>query len=261
MAWCPKCKSEYEEGVVLCSECKIELVDNLEDIVEYIYLVTIREEELDNVIEYLKYSDITDIKRDKLDNGYQLSVNSKDYKDAIKYIRTYVSERIKEEDMEEDYYFSEYKTDEINQETKVSELRSSANSFTGIGVLLLVFALLNLFGILNVVKSQVYLCVFLGCGIIFLIIGLTSYKKIPKYMEQVSKVQDTVNQMITWYQQTHNLITFYEDKKIHKEDYDEGSLFFVVIDSIKADLKKEFPDKEETQINSAAEEIFDRFLK
>ncbi|WP_113675614.1 putative signal transducing protein [Vallitalea guaymasensis] len=36
MAWCPKCKSEYEDNVKVCKECNVELVDQLEnDEVEY----------------------------------------------------------------------------------------------------------------------------------------------------------------------------------------------------------------------------------
>ncbi|MBD5475181.1 MAG: hypothetical protein HDR17_04235 [Lachnospiraceae bacterium] len=31
MPWCPVCKSEYREGIERCAECKVELVDQLED--------------------------------------------------------------------------------------------------------------------------------------------------------------------------------------------------------------------------------------
>lgn len=31
MPWCPVCKNEYREGIKLCAECKVELVDQLED--------------------------------------------------------------------------------------------------------------------------------------------------------------------------------------------------------------------------------------
>lgn len=34
MAWCPKCKSEYVEGVERCSDCDCELVEALEEIQE-----------------------------------------------------------------------------------------------------------------------------------------------------------------------------------------------------------------------------------
>lgn len=31
MPWCPICKNEYREGIKLCAECQVELVDHLED--------------------------------------------------------------------------------------------------------------------------------------------------------------------------------------------------------------------------------------
>ncbi len=31
MPWCPVCKNEYREGIKLCAECKVELVEHLED--------------------------------------------------------------------------------------------------------------------------------------------------------------------------------------------------------------------------------------
>ena len=34
MPFCPKCKNEYREGFTHCAECKFELVDSLEDLLE-----------------------------------------------------------------------------------------------------------------------------------------------------------------------------------------------------------------------------------
>lgn len=31
MPWCPICKNEYREGIKLCAECRVELVDHLEE--------------------------------------------------------------------------------------------------------------------------------------------------------------------------------------------------------------------------------------
>lgn len=34
MPWCPKCRNEYREGFSVCAECKVALVDSLEDAIE-----------------------------------------------------------------------------------------------------------------------------------------------------------------------------------------------------------------------------------
>ena len=31
MPWCPVCKNEYREGIERCAECKVTLVDSLEE--------------------------------------------------------------------------------------------------------------------------------------------------------------------------------------------------------------------------------------
>ena len=31
MPWCPKCRNEYREGIAVCAECGVELVDSLEE--------------------------------------------------------------------------------------------------------------------------------------------------------------------------------------------------------------------------------------
>ncbi len=32
MPWCPKCKTEYREGIVICADCKVELVEEYKDV-------------------------------------------------------------------------------------------------------------------------------------------------------------------------------------------------------------------------------------
>lgn len=31
MSWCPKCKAQYREGIIVCADCKVELVESLEE--------------------------------------------------------------------------------------------------------------------------------------------------------------------------------------------------------------------------------------
>ena len=32
MAWCPVCKCEYKEGIEKCADCKVNLVETLENV-------------------------------------------------------------------------------------------------------------------------------------------------------------------------------------------------------------------------------------
>lgn len=59
MAWCPKCKNEYQEGITVCADCGAELVDELPVEIETAPVAYISEEELAlKLVDYLKYSSI-----------------------------------------------------------------------------------------------------------------------------------------------------------------------------------------------------------
>lgn len=84
MAWCPKCKTEYREGIKLCADCKCELVDSIDDIKDYSVLASIEEEELaGKLVDYLKYSNFEAVcEFDEEQERYLVSVESKVIKEA-----------------------------------------------------------------------------------------------------------------------------------------------------------------------------------
>lgn len=73
MAWCPKCKSEYTEGITRCPDCDIELVDTL----------SLKEELLDSLKPYEFKDDFTmqDLV-DELDGSDKKPQAAKLYKSA-----------------------------------------------------------------------------------------------------------------------------------------------------------------------------------
>ncbi|MCR5331860.1 MAG: hypothetical protein K6E62_11855 [Lachnospiraceae bacterium] len=59
MPWCPKCKNEYQEGITVCADCGIPLVDELPAEDDSVAVAFIEEEELANRLkEYLEFSSI-----------------------------------------------------------------------------------------------------------------------------------------------------------------------------------------------------------
>ncbi len=59
MPWCPNCKTEYQEGIEVCSDCGATLVDELPDEKEKAVVAFISEESLaDKLVDYLNYSNI-----------------------------------------------------------------------------------------------------------------------------------------------------------------------------------------------------------
>lgn len=260
MPWCPKCKSEYEKGVVFCKQCQIDLVENLEDYVEYKPLVRIDPATAEGLIEYLNYSGILDYKIEEEEEALNISVNKKDFEQAAKHLSVYVYNLKKAAEENEDTYedaekMKEYDTSTVLDTDKISDLRTSGITYYILGGIILVFTYLNMRNTINII-NPILEGVFLFAGIALFGLGHVTMKKIPQIEETVTKVQDQLEEMINWYENAFSLDSFYETKEIDVNQYDEGALYFVALDTIKADLQKQFPEADLTLINSAAEDIY-----
>lgn len=91
MPWCPKCKMEYQEGVTVCSDCKMDLVDRLEEAVVYVSLV---QTEYKNIAEklssFLEYSNIkSQVSYEEDYEVYVVSVDRKMEKQAKKLYKAF----------------------------------------------------------------------------------------------------------------------------------------------------------------------------
>ncbi len=89
MPWCPKCKNEYREGITICSDCNVELVDDLSEVVSdsrSLVFTTEHKEKTDDFIKYLAYSGIHSysVEPDENEFIWSLYVAEEDYKKASK---------------------------------------------------------------------------------------------------------------------------------------------------------------------------------
>ncbi len=85
--WCPKCKNEYRDGITVCADCKIPLVEVLDESEENAELLHAfaDEAEAKKLISYLKYSDISSHDAWLEEEGlFAVFVDKKDYKRARK---------------------------------------------------------------------------------------------------------------------------------------------------------------------------------
>ncbi|PKM50337.1 MAG: hypothetical protein CVV02_11960 [Firmicutes bacterium HGW-Firmicutes-7] len=266
MPWCPKCKSEYEKGVLSCVECKVELVDDLAKHVNYVSLVKLDASIVKGVVEYLAYSGVNDYQLNQEEQTCEVLVNEKDVKKASKHLNVYLynlqKEAMEQEDLNESEELipkvqDERLDDVYSNESKLKEMRSSATTFFVFGGAILLFDLLNIVNILKVV-SGLSEGIMLIIGVGFIVLGIITLKKIPSIEEKVNAISDNVGEMVSWYENTNNMDQFYENKKIDITEHDEGALYFVALEEIKEGLIKQFPEQKEAFINLAADEIYSK---
>lgn len=102
MPWCPKCRNEYREGITICAECKIELVDRLEDIPKQAFIFG-GKDKMERLQGFLAYEKIeTELQFDETENTYQLCTAAEDMKAAVKATQVFLQQELSQETEEEE---------------------------------------------------------------------------------------------------------------------------------------------------------------
>lgn len=246
MPWCPKCKNEYIEGITTCTECGVELVDELPEEInpeEPFTLCTVADEETGGkFISYLAYGGITTAGLIPEENGtFQVAVAYFEKEDAEDLISKFGSaEEMAEKDISELVPELEKQLDELKDEeanVMLSELRTEASSvyvkkkdkysdlkFSGIsfivfGILGFGMLLLNILGYLNFFNK--FSTLIMGVVfLIFLIIGVVSLLRAGKLKNIVSEEDKVTNEVLDWIDATltDEVIASLMDDTLSEED-------------------------------------------
>lgn len=98
--WCPICKNEYREGITLCADCKVSLVDTLDETKEDYEILSEMEDESNakKLISYLEYSNIPAFLETDEETGiFRVCVAKKMFKQAKKAFQAFYTVEITEE--------------------------------------------------------------------------------------------------------------------------------------------------------------------
>lgn len=259
MAYCPKCKTEYEDHIQRCVDCDIELVPDLENYVFYKPLIKVKKTELDEMLKYLEYSGIKPIEVQEEEDGESISVSDEQYEMAMTYLKVYIHEHM-EETNEDDYYFDEYESEEVDTVAKVSDMKSTVYTFAFVGAGALVIAVLNFFDIL-VIKGfdKTILTIVLGLlGIAFIMIAVKTARSIGETTEGGQEKEARIKGIVDWYEVEIGFDGFYERHEVEKDNADEGALYFLVFDILKKEVKNQYKDLEQSYMNAAIERIYEK---
>lgn len=91
MPWCPKCKMEYQEGFTQCSDCKVDLVDSLEE--DMISLLQSKDQAmLEKLISFYDYSGLkAKLELNEALEVYEVKVPEKKQKQAKKLYQAFIA--------------------------------------------------------------------------------------------------------------------------------------------------------------------------
>lgn len=288
--WCPKCKNEYREGILVCPDCKCDLVEEIidedafvdifktfeaplkEKIVKYLQhlniSVTVKEaaatpEEVDEFLMYAEQAGLdTNIITENL-TSYTIVVPKEDRKTAIREVQTIIKvEAEKEienapggiEEVIPSLAVREPSKDFVKAKDRASDYKSSGWTFVIVGVLILLFMVLSIAGIIPY-NTYLYIKIFfIVLGLCAVLLGVLSISKSKKIAATIDDEDKTEKELLDFLKQ--NITKEAIDKILNEEDEQEELVWMKIAESAKAVLLKQFPDTNAEY----ADELIDNYL-
>ena len=267
MAWCPICKNEYREGITECSECKVPLVDNLEDckLVKILYGT---QEGLEELKEYLEYNAVkpVQIDFDKEEGSEALFVSEKDKLRSIKLISTLMKQKQLEQlEANKEMEFTDVKpqdtsamlgfSDYTSNAKKAEDNKSAAYALLGVGVLGIVFVVLGFLDVLPFHPGNRYLLygVLGAMFALFFVMGCISLKN-AKGFEKKAITENTLTDTIKeWC--VANLTKDVIDSSFQTAGKSEEELYFYRASFMKKRLNTQFMNLDQAFIESFIDDV------
>jgi len=306
MPWCPKCKTEYREGITHCADCKVELVEEYKDAVlqnatELLVKVDAEHQVFINKLhDFLEYSGISSV---VLDEGEMLGlyVTPEDLKKAKKCFKAFYSvetEMVMQQAAEaaflkgEEYndYFGVDEEDEILEDadenaepdlplsaddgptkkkteekhyvsavSRYDDYRSSGVTFTVLGGLGILFAILNFMEVITLFGSTFSSFVLFIMFGIFLALGIFSFVKAGTLKESTEQEKQAVANAKVWMEQnfTKDMLGVTSSKDGFDEEVKTEELLYMDrLDELVGRLLTAFPDLHDSLAEQLVEEFF-----
>lgn len=203
MPWCPICKNEYREGIKLCAECQVELVDHLEEEKE-------QNETLEEQKKILIFQVIPDADQETDDN-----------------------------EEEEPVVYRAYQ----NSAAKAEDNRASAYTLFIVGILGFACDLLVFTGVIPVFQNagttRYLVCGVMGAlFVLFIVFGVVSLRDSRILLVQAQSEDSLLSELTKWC--TENLSAETIDSELFDEEMSEEQKYFKRTDKMKAIINDKF---------------------
>ena len=240
MAWCPVCKCEYKQGITKCADCKVELVDVLEENMDVSPDVEALMEEEEQISQIAKHV------------NENLNVHFLDRGADIAFVR-----KIKQQKNPTVYR---------NSKELAGENKSSAYILLPVGTLGIIALVLIWFDVIPLysgLTSKIITSVVMGSlFVVFIVMGVLSLKNAKKLDAEAAKEGDLSKGILNYF--SENLSAKLVDEKITDDQWDdipEEERYFKRIECIRELMTNQFMNLEEGYIDHMCDEIYNKFYE
>lgn len=206
MPWCPKCKNEYKDGIMVCTDCGTKLVESEE--ISLLPILSGREEEMNLLKDFLIYSKIDSacVRKSPDEDFYELLVETSEERTAKKLAITFIqqkdmeqSENILEEESEEENVFTNVYEDSAQ---KAEDNKSSGVTLIGVGLFGILFLALAMAGVIplhfSAITGYMVYGVMGALFILFLVMGAVSMRNSKIFARKAESENSLRSTMEEW---------------------------------------------------------------
>lgn len=221
MPWCPVCKNEYREGIKLCAECKVELVDHLEDEEEH-------DVELEEQEKIARLRAALAAREEELESG--------EIPEKVPVYHVYQ-----------------------NSAAKAEDNRTSAYTLLFVGIVGFILVLLVFFGVIPLYHSA-STAKYLVCGvmgalfILFIVFGVVSMRNSKILLVKAKSEDSLLSEMTRWCED--NLSAEQIDEGLFEEEIAEEQKYFKRADKMKAIINDKFMNLDEALLEHFVDEYY-----
>ena len=260
MPICPKCRSEYENHVAICPDCKVNLVATEADIERWMPLV-VTPVVLNEYVNLLFEAGITEYLYDYASDreGFVLQVKEGQYKAALEQLKQWQEKQLEEAEESE---IVRIETEDVSADDEKAALKNAVSSYYSLAIVLAGLAVVDVAGILPVViVTRYFLGVIAGIGaVICVFAAIKDKKKYTLAIEHAQKKEDVFKANLTQVREALNKTAIKADIAKATEGLDEGAKYYVVHDILVAKIESLNADYEASYVNTLADHLIDEFL-
>lgn len=281
MPWCPKCKNEYVEGMTVCADCGVELVESLSEM-KRSPLIFGEREKMERLKEFLLYNKLqsAQIAYDEADDMYELYVADDERQKAARVVNVFMQqENEKEQKARFDAMTDEEKEETLrqvaeaiekqaasahkgpyqNSAKKAEENRSSGYMLTVIGAIGLVAIILVFFDVIVLpagLMNKYMVCgVMGGLFVLFIIMGIMSLKT-SKVLEKKAESENSLTGEMKKWCEVNLTASRVDENLFEQEETSEEIRYFKRIEKMKQMITYQFLNLDEDFLDAFIEDYY-----